>query len=172
LAKTVTVFLALLVALVLTGMGYGVWSDTLTISGPVTTAVVDTQIAWGLSWSNPIGSGYIYSVPSGMTIDVHVGNAQADTHYYSDINIVNNTGSLPVKIQSITITPAVATWLTYGFNGSVTFDGGTKTPDEVIGDQIDPGETKTGEVHVFLDGAPVGSNFDVTVEVEVVPWNQ
>lgn len=172
-ARLVTVFLALLVALVLTGMGYGIWSDTLNISSIVKTGIIDTVIFYDYAQSIPPSAGTIYGIPTGMTLDVHAVNVQDSTDYYCHFSIVNKVTGLPVKIQSITIKPAVADWPTYppdGFNGSVTIDG--KTPDMVIGDVIDPGETKAGIVHVYLDGAPVGSYFHVLIEVDVVIWNQ
>ena len=168
------VCVVLMMALGSMGTAYGLWSKTLSISGTVSTAVIDTIMIWSSSQAIPPGIGYVNlgGVPSARTLDVHIVNAQAATDYYCYFLIVNNPGSLPVKIQSVTITPPVADWqTTYGFNGSVTFDGGTKTPVTVIGEQIDPGETMDGTVHVFLDGADVGSNFDVTIVVDVVLWN-
>ena len=94
-------------------------------------------------------------------------------NYYGIFYIENeSTSTLPVKIESITITPPLADWPTnppYGFTGNVTFDGGTKTLAEVIGEQIDPGQSKDGIVNVGLDSAGVGSDFDFTIEVEVEP---
>jgi hypothetical protein len=155
-------------------MGYGIWSDTLNISGMLNTGVIDTQMIWASSDAQPDSTGFIYGWPTGMTLDVHAINGEDGVNYYCYFKIDNNTGvgTLPVKIQSVTITPAVADWPTQGFNGSVTFDGGTKTPDQIIGDVLDVGQTKTGTAHVFLDGATAPANFDVSIVVGVVLWNQ
>ena len=174
-AKAVTILLVSIVALGLTGMGYGIWSDTLNISGIVNTGVMDTRMLWTGSSSVPPSGGSIYGLPSGMTLDVHAINLEEEVDYYCYFEIDNNTGigTLPVKIQSVTITPAVADWqTTYGINGSVTFDGGTKTPAQELGDVIEVGQPKPGTGHVSLDGAPEPATFDVSIVVEVVLWNQ
>ena len=155
------------------GVSYGAWSDEINITGTIETGTENTVISWGQCWSDDSGIGYINSFPSGLTLGIDVVNAQNDVNYYCDFYIDNivGMGTLPVKIQGITITPAVAAWPLDGFNGSVTFDDDNKTPDMVIGDQIDPGQKKTGHVHVFLDGASPGENYHFDIVVDVVVWN-
>lgn len=154
LTKAVTVFLALLVALGLTGMGYSVWSDTLSISGMVQTGTWGVQVTKG-TCSDP---GVIGCSGSGGVLTVTLTNAP-DGSYYCWFD-VKNTGNIPIKIQSIGVS---------GLPLEVTVDSIEYVGE---GDQIDAYGIKSGKVNftVAVDDGQVTGTFTVTFVV--VPWNQ
>lgn len=164
-ARLTTVFLAVLVALILTGMGYAGWSDTISFSGPVTTAVIDTELEWTGSECVPSTGGTgIGGYADGMTLHVNVFNAKlAPPDYYVYFNINNNTGlgTLPVKIDS------------YNIDGSYV-GVVAEMIGVVIGEQLDPGGTIYDcKLHIYLtDGTNEGEYLAFTVTIGVVQWNQ
>ena len=169
LARVVTVFLALIVALALSGMGYGLWSDFLFISGTVETGIIDTELDWIGSECKPPTTGTgIGGYAAEMTLYVNVTKAKRDVdsvvvHYYCSFNIDNNTGSgtLPVKIDGYKIYESYE-----GVEAEVT--------GVVLGEQIDPGETYYGSgMHIYLtDDTYLEENLYFTVDIYVVQWDQ
>ncbi|MBA7607284.1 hypothetical protein ES703_14443 [subsurface metagenome] len=166
----VVVFVALLVALSLMGVGVSYWSDTLTISGTVETGT------WGIKIGNPFNC-YTYpdhakkteiscSVDNDgpeVTLEVTVTKAHVAVDYYCDFHIENN-GTTPVKIQSIDLSdlPVGVTGVEREITGEVA-----------EGVLIDPGQAKDGTVHVYLtDGTSQKETFTFTVTFSAVLWNQ
>ncbi len=149
-ARLTTVFLALLVALVLTGMGYGIWSDTISISGTIEVGT------WGGSLSNPSPtSGTIVLSTSQNVLTVTITSAEANATYTGYFD-VNNTGTVPIKIDSIT--PA-------GVPGGVT--------DSVsVATQIEPGIPEFGTITVTTGASPPAGVFSFTETFDFVRWNQ
>ncbi|MEM2286160.1 MAG: hypothetical protein QXQ89_08125, partial [Ignisphaera sp.] len=72
---------------------------------------------------------------------------------------VTNTGTIPVKVQSITIDGNGTDWVTVsGIN---------------VGDQIEPGETVECSLKVHLtNDAEQGKTYTFTVEILLVQWNE
>jgi hypothetical protein len=179
-AKIGTVATVLVLALGIMGVAYSSWADMVSITGEVETGVCNTLIAWSQSGSEPPSIGSFDVDTSGMTLDITLENAQDDVNYYGIFYIYNlSSSTLPVKIKSITVTPPiddpdpmVPDWSTYGFSGNLTFVGETKTPEQVIGYQLDPGENMDGRVNIRLDGAGVGSGLNFIIAVETELWNQ
>ncbi len=168
LAKAGAIFLALLVALVLTSMGYGIWSDTLTISGTVETGTQSTELTCSDNYTVPAGGSISCSV-AGNVLTVTVTDAQLDVNYYCDFNI-HNTGDIPVKIQSIVVSPLPP-----------VEEVEVEIQEVAVGNQIEQdgitGDTVYGKVHVSLlpeppDNPSKNTTFAFTVTFSVVQWNQ
>ena len=168
LAKAGTVFLALLVALVLTSMGYGIWSDTLTISGTLETGTQSTELTCSGNYTVPAG-GLISCSVTDNVLTVTVTNTQLDVNYYCDFNI-QNTGDIPVKIQSIVVSPLPP-----------VEEVEVEIQDVAVGDQLEQngvtGDTVYGKVHVSLlpeppDNPSKNTTFTFTVTFSVVQWDQ
>ena len=157
-ARLVTVFLALLVALALTGMGYGIWSDTISIEGAIEMGVSSYILTATDNYTSPSGGSVTCYEDSGA-LEVTVISANVTYQYYGDFNI-ENTGSLPLKmvVDPSTVPPKVG--------AEIIIDA----PGDGV---IDPLETEYGRVRVYLTESttpPQGSTF--TVVTNVVLWNE
>ncbi len=146
--------MALLVAMGLTGVGYAMWYDIVTINGTMETGT------WGVVLSNLTCSASVSCSAAGNVLEVTVTNAQLGTGYSCNFTITS-TGTIPVKmlVDPLSVPLGVATQII-----NITGDG-----------IIDPGETETGGVHISLQSEPPvnpskGQTFTVTVSG--VPWNQ
>ncbi len=148
LAKAGTVFLALLAALVLTGMGYGIWSDTLTLSSTLDMG------DWGAELSPGIPDEGVSCIIVGDTLQITITDATVGWYYYTNFDI-HNTGTVPVKIQSISISsPAGVTTTVSGIS---------------VDNVIDGGATLYGTVNMQVTAA---GTYDVDVTINTVLWNQ
>jgi len=153
---------ALLVAMLALGLSYALWSTTLTISGTIETGTVSAEIIAGDCYDDEPDekdvSGICCDVIDGVLF-VTVSNAYPCIEYTCEFN-VTNTGSIPVKVQSIIISPEeMADWVTV--NGIS------------VGDQIEPGETVECSLIVHLtNDADQGETYTFTVEILLVQWNE
>ena len=152
-AKIGILCVVMLVALGVLGATFTVWADTLYIDSTVSIGTVGGGLV------GDSGSPGISCPASGDVLAVTVTTAQPDIEYTCQFT-VQNTGTIPVKIQSISIDDVpllVSVWVT-----------GIEE-----GDQIEDGEFMVGTVHVFVDlESPfVGQTFTSTVTITVVQWN-
>ncbi len=92
--------LALVLSLGITGIGYAAWTDELTIDGTVEIGYVAVVLSPG-DCSRP---EITCSVPAPHTLVVTLTNAPPAG--YDCYFTITNTGTIPVKIQSIDIDPA------------------------------------------------------------------
>ncbi len=147
-----TVFLALLVALVLTGMGYGIWSDSLTLS---TTLEMGT---WGskLNPGTEIPDAKVSCIIFGDTLNITITGDIVGWYYYQNFDI-DNTGTVPIKIQSISISsPAGVNTTVSGISVNDVIDGGaTSSP---------------GTVNMEVITAP--GIYNVQVTIDTILWNE
>jgi len=144
-----TVFLALLVALVLTGMGYGIWSDTLTLSTTLEMGTWDAHLSPGVP-----DAGVSCNI-IGDTLYITITGATVGSYSYTDFG-VHNTGTVPVKIQSIPISspPEVTT----GVSGIS------------VNNVIDGGATLYGTVNMEVTAD--GDYTNIQVEIDTILWTQ
>ena len=149
--------MALLVALGAMGGSYGLWSEILEISGTVETGTYGANITYcgGGTPSAIISCSRVDSDTLGVTVE---DTAEVGTNYYCDFD-VRNSGTIPLKIQSIVVDPSppatgVDVW----------------TTDVVVDTPIEPGVVKGGTVYVSLSEDV--SQFTFTVTFNVIPWNQ
>ncbi|HUW44668.1 MAG TPA: hypothetical protein VMW50_02620 [Dehalococcoidia bacterium] len=87
--------IALLLALCVTGVGYAAWMDEVSIEGTANLGYVEVVLSSG-ACSDP---QITCSVSAPHTLVVTLTNAQAGTHTCGFT--ITNTGTIPVKIQSI-----------------------------------------------------------------------
>jgi len=150
-AKVVTIFLALIIALALTGMGYGVWTDTLSIIGTVETGTYDVELSPG----TPDPSENVSCTIDGNTLNITITDAAVGWYYYRNFD-VHNTGTVPVKIESIAISsPAGVTTTVSGI---------------AVDDVIEGGEMPLGTVNMQVTVA--AESYNVQVTIDTVLWNQ
>jgi hypothetical protein len=154
LAKIITLCLVLLVALGIIGNTYSVWSEILYINGSTSIGTVSGGLVCGTCSSG------VSCQATGNRLDVTVTEAQVDIEYTCQFK-VQNTGTIPVKIQSIVVSgvlPEVDVWIT-----------GVEE-----GDQIEDGQFMVGTVHVYLPPGSVsqGETLNLTVIITVIQWNQ
>ncbi|MEM1556318.1 MAG: hypothetical protein QXR62_04155 [Candidatus Bathyarchaeia archaeon] len=161
--KMVGLVTALLVAMLALGLSYALWFTTLSISGTINTGIVRAEIIAGECYDDEPEekdvSGISCYVDENGVLVVTVSNAYPCIEYTCEFN-VTNTGTIPVKVQSITISPEeMADWVTV--NGIS------------VGDQIEPGETVECSLIVHLtNDADQGETYTFTVEILLVQWNE
>ena len=164
LARLVTIFLALVVALVLTGMGYGLWSDTISIIGNVEIGYIEVQLS---DCTSSVNMTCKVDPPGSWKLNVLVENAGVGPSYYCYF-IITNTGSIPVKISYD---------IDSDDNGAPDYVSVYITDDELNdleGVQIEQdgvtGNTVNGIVEVILSQG-ASPNFDFDVTFDFVQWN-
>lgn len=167
LNKVWVLALALLVALGAMGVTYSAWTDEINFTGSLSTTGVTDGLTCG-TCSPASGASYITCAPVAnqpLKLAITVKNAQFDaannTDYYCQFDLSNEANSWPVKIQSMTLpNPFSAS----GVTAVITSDPG----DLKVGDVIDPNESATGKVHIYLtDNTEMGQNLSFTLTVTV-----
>lgn len=155
-AKIGAIMLALVMGLGLMGIGVSYWSQTLLITATVETGDWGVQVTKGTCSHPAIIS---CDVVASDELEVTVTDAAVvGVNYYCEFSI-ENTGDIPLKIQSIVVVPDPPA------SGVVVW-----TTDVVVDTQIEPGVIKGGKVYVSLTEDV--SQFTFTVTFNVVPWNQ
>ncbi len=150
--------IALLLALCLTGVGYAAWTDEISIDGTAETGYLEV----GLSPGACSAPGIITcSVTDPHTLVVTLTNPGAGT--YTCGFIIENTGTIPVKIQDIDIdTSGVPAGVVVSVSGVAV---GTQI--EQLGVEPDSVE---GVVHVTVQEACTVT-FSFSVACSFVQWN-
>lgn len=155
-----------MIALMAVGLGYGMWSKTLDINGTVNTGKVDAGFAHVACSDTGTDPGYDKDVAScsvELSADTETMTVTIDNAYPCYTCVITydivNTGTIPVKIQSITVT----------------------NPDEVtvtiespkVGDQIDAGHPEAGNLLIHVEqAADPGATYTFSVEILLVQWNE
>lgn len=160
-----TLSIALLLALGLSGIVYGGWSDTLLINAEVHTGAYGIAITAGGGSNQYITCWVDPNFPATLHVELDdtVGVLPGD---YSCTFTAEDTGVIPVTAQNPVIFPdppaTGATVNVTDMSGNNFFEG----------TQIDPGAAgaKWGRVNVHL--AEAVSDFAFTVTFSVIPWNQ
>jgi hypothetical protein len=139
--------LAIALMLVFGAMGvvYCAWSDTITIDTTVEPGIVEMSLGCGES------SPEVYCEAEGMTLEITVTPTPAGSYFC--YFVMENSGSLPVKIGSIDLPDYVY------------------TTGVVEGTQIDPYVPANGTVHITLDEA-ITEDLEFTVTFNIVLWNE
>jgi hypothetical protein len=154
--------MALLLALGAMGTAYGAWVDEIYIEGTLSTGDISTSLDCGTCWEEPEteDTDIDCTADSPMTLNIEVTNAMEDVDYYCNFTVSNATGSLPIKIESMSITDS--------------YSGVTEVIEDLtVGTVIDPGNTATGKVHIYLtSGDSVGEDISVALAVSVERWNE
>ena len=155
------VCVVLMMALGITGTAYGAWSDILAVSATVNMGTIGAEVTCdgcshcGIGCSDEIGSN---------ELELTVTCAEVEVIYSCAFNITN-TGTIPLKVQQIIVTPVTPATLPEGVEIVV--------PAGVAGIPIDAGGVLPGVVQVSLaNDTSEGETFTFTVTFEFVPWNQ
>lgn len=160
--KMVSIATLLLVVMLALGVSYALWSTNLYVSGTINTGTVSAMIVAGDSWDTEpeeknVSCISCYVDEDGVLI-VTVSNAYPCISYYQEFN-VTNTGTIPVKVQSIAINGDASAW--------VAVSG------IAVGDQIEPGQEVACLLTVHLDNeAEQGTTYTFTIEIVLVQWNE
>lgn len=145
--------IALMIALGATGVVFSGWTDTVYITGTA-------EVGFGEMWLGCSNNPPVYCDAYGMKLDITV-TATPETPTpagsYSCNFDMGNSGSLPLKIQSIDV--------------SDDLPAGTHVSITVEDTQIDPGDVASGVVNIILDEA-ITEEFDFTVTFNIVLWNK
>ncbi len=199
-AKIGVVFVALLAALVLTSMGYGIWSDTLTVSGTVETGWFaaefnqavpndppgsldpDVPGSWSLdAFGVPQWSGTTYEENTASTDVIGTGTdtltitlSNAYPSYWSSVGVtIKNIGTIPMKVETVGIS-VFSEQDPGGANLNIIYTGAlVEATHQQIEPAGQPGDEVLGDIHFHpVVPAPEGSNYTVTITVTVAQWNQ
>ncbi|MDH5634293.1 MAG: hypothetical protein OEY30_00550 [Candidatus Bathyarchaeota archaeon] len=172
--KMTAIFATLMITLMLAGVSYAMWEKTMTITGTVNTGEMDVQfcnVAVSSDEAKKVSSwSAVVTDPEHITVTID--NAYPCIWYTIDADI-NNVGTIPVIIQSITVTD-LPSYAEYTLTGAV------------VGDQIDtPAMVKAGVpdavdtvpfdigIHLLNDPmTPMNSGFTFTVTIQCVQYNE
>lgn len=177
--NTIGMFAALMIALAMTGVAFAHWSETLYISGTVSTGEVDADFDSASSNDPPgtVDPGYDKNVGctevTGIgtkTLTVTVTNGYPC--YSSRIDYaITNTGTIPVKIQSIEIEPTNFTLASA--SGSNDGEVYVEVTGIAVGDQIDPSQEKNGDLEIHIEQcAEEKATYTFTVTILLIQWNE
>jgi hypothetical protein len=189
--KLTAILSALMIALMMTGVSYALWSKNLTINGTVNTGKLDGKITYWFSNDPP---GTIDPVPEGATYPPKDVGETICTIDKEDPEIcyvtINNAYPCYTVHYSITIknTGNVA-WMIQGYKADdtnvpenkwvqVDLDKDGK-PDiefyvtDSIGEQVDPGHSveTSLDTHI-LQTATLGSTYHFIFTILLVQWNE
>lgn len=169
--KMTAIFATLMIALMAVGISYAMWSKTVYIYGTVETGEVDAEFS-SVTCNDPFGTidpGYdkdvgwceciigLYGDPQELDVIIH--NAYPCYSVTVDYEI-DNVGTIPVKIQTITLT---------NVNPEIT----VTVTGIAVGDQIEPGGSVWGdlEIHVEQSAAELATYY-FDLEIYLVQWNE
>ena len=151
--------MALVLALGTLGVGYAVWTEDMEAEITLDTATVTATIEAGDSWTAPACTytSIKCEVDEHGVLQVTVTNAYPCIDYFQEFSI-NNEGSIPWKISAITYED-VPSGMT------------VEIEDLAVGDQVNPGASKTGTLKVHLDDTiDQDETFEFSVTISVVQW--
>ena len=143
--------IVLLLALCLTGVGYGMWSDEVYIEGTVEMGYIGVVLSKGVSSTNVTASIV------GHTIDIEIDAGGGGVYEYRDFDI-HNTGTIPVKIQDIRIVCS---------GGLVAEVSGVGVGTQIEQSGVDP-DTVYGTVTMTVPGE---GTYTCEVTFYFVQWN-
>jgi len=169
LGKITGVVMITALALLFVGGSYAMWSETLRINVTVNTGEVDVKWSgWSVSESD---HGKPWVANTSVTVEANDSEGDAiklaivmnNTYpcYWANVSlVVDNIGSIPVKLYSSNIT---------GVNESALYVNLVKPVDT----QIDPGENATYilQIHV-LQNATENTTYKFNVTLIFAQWNE
>ena len=161
--KITSLFAVLIVAMLLAGVSYAMWDKTLYINGEVNTGDLCMEILSVASDDTGIDPGKDKNVASTsvawteQTVTITITNAYPC--YYTYVHLtVHNCGTIPVKLQSITVSAPPEL---------------TVTGSNSIGEQIEPCENRDNTIYIHVEqSAGELTTYTFTVEYYYVQWNE
>ena len=173
--KMVAIFATLMVTLMVAGLTYAMWTETITISGTVNTGNVDVSWTVGNGYDSETDEKDVSSISGtvsadGNTLTVTIENAYPCIDYYLPIDL-HCDGSVPVIISNIAYD---LTGMPTGTTVEITSD--PAYPDDpviAVGTQLEKCDTAYGLLHVHLtNDALENAQYTFSVTVTVVQWNE
>lgn len=182
---------ALVLGLAALGVGYGLWSKTLTVDGVVHTG--DLNADWVLTscgelhgWPGPLSPGEYLGKDVGSvsaTIDqqdpqiLHFSVENGYPSYVADCEVeYTNTGTIPVNVVATTIVPGAGLTnctLTGNQTKTLTCDQLTVVFVDGIGAQVDPHDTMASSLRIHVEQpAKERSTYEFDVLVCLAQWNE
>ncbi len=182
------IFVVIIVILGMTGVAYAHWSETLHVSGTVKTGELDAKWSAGPSWDTEppekdASSIECYLDPedgTGHTLIVEIKNAYPSIDYYQLIDL-HNTGTIPLHVWSVDIDDGE---MPDGATIEILDVDDVDVPDEFQDhvtseldikpcEQIHPGETAYGVIHIHLpQSAGQGTEYSFSATLITVQWNE
>jgi hypothetical protein len=141
----------MLLALCVTGIGYAAWTDATTIDGTMETGYIEVELSEGVSSEN------VTALIVNHTIYLEFDAGCGGEYKYLGFDI-HNIGTLPVKIQDISIVGSAGV-------GAEVSGVGVGTQIEQSG--VDP-DTVYGTVTMNVPGA---GTYTCEVTFDFVQWN-
>ncbi|MBA7684343.1 hypothetical protein ES703_92736 [subsurface metagenome] len=170
--KAMGMFVALILALGMSGLAYATWSETLMISGTVNTGTVDVEWSEVDNWDNEAPGKDVSWIACEIDVDdpnllhVTVTNAYPSIGYYNEV-VIHNAGTIPVHIYDVVVS--------------------NPNPDKVevdisyqdeMGDPIEPPvqlhpcDEIYAVIHVHLtQDAEMDTTYDFSAAIIAVQWN-
>lgn len=167
IGKTTTLFAVLMIAMLAIGIGYAMWDKTVYIYGEVDTGELDLEVFSCADDDDGIDPGKDKDVADTTCwVDladpqiVHVLITNGYPCYYVYVHItVENTGTIPVKLQDIIHTTVPPEIIVEASNS--------------IGEQVDPGDRRNYTVYIHIEqSATELTTYYFTVELWFVQWNE
>lgn len=178
--KAMGMFVALILALGMSGLAYATWSETLTISGTVKTGTVDVEWSEVDNWdTEPEGKDVSYITceideKDSNLLHVTVHNAYPSIHYYNVVDI-HCVGTIPVHLYGVYVPPTdpvIQVDITYWYD-----EGATKPVIE-LPVQLHQCERIYALIHVHItqdaeQGRGIGETppYTFTAQIDAVQWN-
>lgn len=158
--------LVLVLALAVMGAGYAMWDKTLEIDGTVNTGQVNAVFTTAECDDVGIDPGHDKDVGScsvtgagTQRLTIIVDNGYPCYECTVDFT-VDNTGTVPVKVQSLSA-PGAPAAVTVSWTG---LD---------VGDQIEPDEDEPGDIHIHVEQiADELAQYTFSAEIYLVQWNE
>jgi len=169
--KMIGIAAVLLIALMLAGVTYAMWTETLIINGKVNMGELDAQFTdwfWNCTWDTglpvpPVKQTFwvdVYTIEDPQYLYVDIGDIYPCIIIHIYVNITN-TGTIPWIVQDVTVTNST------DFPGTVTFS------PPLIGTQVEPDEYISANLEVHLTNDAEEDDFYwFFVEILVVQWNE
>ncbi|BAN90977.1 hypothetical protein [Aeropyrum camini] len=187
IAKAPAVLMLALLAAAGLGGVFALWDELLTIDVTVETGELDAalsvegmgdneeDIATSMGEPDPtvkdVSSISCVLSEDGKSIDVTITNAYPSITYWCELNL-ENTGTIPLKVQSIEFTTDEISPVAeeFGFYDDLDLN----PPDTfVVGTQLEPGDVGYDFLVIHLSNdADENSTYNATIEIQVVQWNE
>ena len=163
-AKMTAIFAALIVGMIVAGASYAYWTQSLGISGTVATGELDAALSnESVTDNDPVdmdvGTCEIELSDDLYSATITIANGYPSYQCTADLNI-DNTGTIPIRIASVTVT---------GVNETALEVLISDNPTSTI---LETGETVVFDVVTHVtEGADENSVYTFTVAIEVEQFN-
>ncbi len=171
--KLLALCLVLTISFGALGVGFALWSDTLTINSIVYTGELNVEWSVGTSYDSEPPDKDVSSISCWVDssdpniLHVELTDAYPCIDYYQDVDI-HNLGSVPVILTGITFNAPP------GVLVEMLWDDNPATTDIYEGTQLHTGEIAVGTIHVHLDNtvSNIAQTFTFDGTVTAVQYNE